>query len=113
VHRSKRMDHEAELGMVIGRTCKDVNSRQATSGIRGYTCLNDVTVRDLQALVVQIRPGQSPRHFLPPGLGHCPGHGRRRFGHVLSGRREGAPGPQHRRSDLPASGGGFFHQPVI
>jgi 2-keto-4-pentenoate hydratase/2-oxohepta-3-ene-1,7-dioic acid hydratase in catechol pathway len=46
---SERVDHEAELGVIIGKTCyqppADSDVRQY---ILGYTCLNDVTARDLQ-----------------------------------------------------------------
>ena len=49
VSLSQRVDHEGELGVVIGKQC-----RQLTEGdnvrefILGYTCVNDVTARDLQ-----------------------------------------------------------------
>lgn len=46
---SERVDHEGELGVVIGKTCyqppADADIRQY---ILGYTCVNDVTARDLQ-----------------------------------------------------------------
>jgi len=46
---SERVDYEGELGVVIGRTCyqpsADADIRQY---ILGYTCVNDVTARDLQ-----------------------------------------------------------------
>jgi 2-keto-4-pentenoate hydratase/2-oxohepta-3-ene-1,7-dioic acid hydratase in catechol pathway len=46
---SSRVDHEGELGVIIGKTCHqpaaDVDIRQY---ILGYTCVNDVTARDLQ-----------------------------------------------------------------
>lgn len=46
---SQRVDHEGELGVVIGKTCYqpavDADIRQY---ILGYTCVNDVTARDLQ-----------------------------------------------------------------
>jgi 2-keto-4-pentenoate hydratase/2-oxohepta-3-ene-1,7-dioic acid hydratase in catechol pathway len=46
---SQRVDHEGELGVVIGKTCyqpaADAEIRQY---ILGYTCVNDVTARDLQ-----------------------------------------------------------------
>ncbi len=46
---SQRVDHEGELGVVIGKACyqpaADVDIRQF---ILGYTCVNDVTARDLQ-----------------------------------------------------------------
>lgn len=47
--QSRKVDHEAELGVVIGARAKDVPERDARSVILGYTCVNDVTARDLQA----------------------------------------------------------------
>ncbi len=46
---SERVDHEAELAVVIGRLCKDVPEDRVDEVILGYTCANDVTARDLQA----------------------------------------------------------------
>ncbi|MEW6347658.1 MAG: fumarylacetoacetate hydrolase family protein [Thermodesulfobacteriota bacterium] len=46
--QSARVDYEAELGIVIGKTAKGVTASQAKDHILGYTCLNDVTARDLQ-----------------------------------------------------------------
>ena len=43
-----RVDHEAELGVVIGRRAKCVSVGDALGYVRGYTCVNDVTARDLQ-----------------------------------------------------------------
>ncbi len=45
---STRVDHEAELAVVIGRKAKDVARKDAPAVILGYTCINDVTARDLQ-----------------------------------------------------------------
>ncbi|MBI5190542.1 MAG: fumarylacetoacetate hydrolase family protein [Nitrospirae bacterium] len=45
---SHQVEHEAELGVVIGKTTKDVTPEGAAACIRGYTCFNDVTARDLQ-----------------------------------------------------------------
>lgn len=45
---SKRVDYEAELGLVIGRTAKNVSESEAMEYLFGYTCVNDVTARDLQ-----------------------------------------------------------------
>jgi 2-keto-4-pentenoate hydratase/2-oxohepta-3-ene-1,7-dioic acid hydratase in catechol pathway len=45
---SARVDHEAELAVVMGRHCKDVSEGAALDYVRGYTCANDVTARDLQ-----------------------------------------------------------------
>lgn len=46
---SERIDHEAELAVVIGRICKDVPKERAKEVIFGYTIANDVTARDLQS----------------------------------------------------------------
>jgi 2-keto-4-pentenoate hydratase/2-oxohepta-3-ene-1,7-dioic acid hydratase in catechol pathway len=46
---TKRLDYEAELAVVIGRIAKDVPENDSPSVILGYTCINDVTARDLQA----------------------------------------------------------------
>lgn len=45
---SKRVDYEAELAVVIRRAAKDISPEEADAFIWGYTCLNDVTARDLQ-----------------------------------------------------------------
>jgi 2-keto-4-pentenoate hydratase/2-oxohepta-3-ene-1,7-dioic acid hydratase in catechol pathway len=45
---SRRVDYEAELAVVIGRTCSRVREEEALDYILGYTCINDVTARDLQ-----------------------------------------------------------------
>ncbi len=45
---SNRVDYEAELAVVIGKKAKDVPVEKAKEVIFGYTCLNDVTARDLQ-----------------------------------------------------------------
>lgn len=46
--QSERVDYEAELGVVIGRTAKNIKESEADDYIFGYTCVNDVTARDLQ-----------------------------------------------------------------
>jgi len=46
--QSKRVDHESELAVVIGRRCRDVTVEQAWGCALGITCGNDVTARDLQ-----------------------------------------------------------------
>ncbi len=45
---SERVDHEGELGVVIGRLARHVRAEEAGKVILGYTCGNDVTARDLQ-----------------------------------------------------------------
>lgn len=46
--QSEKVEHEAELAVIIGRLCSDVPVDRAHEVILGYTCANDVTARDLQ-----------------------------------------------------------------
>ena len=43
-----RVDHEAELAVIIGMTAKDITPDQAAEHIAGYSILNDITARDMQ-----------------------------------------------------------------
>ena len=45
---STRVDYEGELAVVIGRIARNVRAEDAFKFILGYTCANDVTLRDLQ-----------------------------------------------------------------
>ncbi len=45
---SRRVDYEAELAVVMGKTAHRVPEEQALDYVLGYTCFNDVTARDLQ-----------------------------------------------------------------
>jgi 2-keto-4-pentenoate hydratase/2-oxohepta-3-ene-1,7-dioic acid hydratase in catechol pathway len=45
---SQRVDFEGEIGVVIGKRARNVQSADAADYILGYTCVNDVTARDLQ-----------------------------------------------------------------
>ena len=44
----ERVEHEAELGVVIGEQCRDVDADDAMNVVAGYTCVNDVSNRDDQ-----------------------------------------------------------------
>ncbi len=44
-----RVDAEAELAIVVGRRCRDLDQATALDAVLGWTCANDVTARDLQA----------------------------------------------------------------
>ena len=46
--RSTEVDHECELAVVIGKTCRNVSRRKALDYVLGYTCANDVSARDWQ-----------------------------------------------------------------
>jgi 2-keto-4-pentenoate hydratase/2-oxohepta-3-ene-1,7-dioic acid hydratase in catechol pathway len=65
---SERVDYEGELAAVIGSACFQLNSRQdARNFVAGYTCLNDVTARDLQKKDVQFTRAKSFDTFCPIG----------------------------------------------
>jgi len=64
---SEKYDWEAELAVVIGRACRDVAAADALDAIFGYTCLNDVTARDLQQLHQQWFKGKSLDASCPMG----------------------------------------------
>lgn len=44
----ERIDHEAELGVVIGTECRNVSSENAMDVVAGFTCVNDISNRDDQ-----------------------------------------------------------------
>ncbi len=45
---STQVEHEGELALVIGRTARQVRAEEALQFVLGYTCLDDVTARDIQ-----------------------------------------------------------------
>ena len=61
------VDWEAELGVVIGRTVKDVPVEDALDAVAGYCCLNDLSARDLQRATTQYTLGKAVDGFLPMG----------------------------------------------
>ncbi|HLG63479.1 MAG TPA: fumarylacetoacetate hydrolase family protein [Ktedonosporobacter sp.] len=69
---STAIDYEAELAVVIGRTCKDVAEKDALSHVAGYTIMNDVTARDLQMRTPQWTAGKALDTFAPMGPGIVP-----------------------------------------
>ena len=65
---SNRVDHEGELAVVIGRICSQLREEDAVEPyILGYTCLNDVTARDLQNKDVQFTRAKGFDTFCPIG----------------------------------------------
>jgi 2-keto-4-pentenoate hydratase/2-oxohepta-3-ene-1,7-dioic acid hydratase in catechol pathway len=64
---SQRVDHEAELAIIIGRLCKDVPVERVNDVIFGYTIANDVTARDLQTKDGQWTRAKSFDTFCPIG----------------------------------------------
>ncbi len=66
-HMSQRVDYEGELAVVIGREAHMVEEKDTKNHIYGYTCINDVTARDLQAKDVQFTRGKGFNTFAPIG----------------------------------------------
>lgn len=62
-----RVDHEAELGVVIGRRAYRVPAAQASEYVLGLTCINDVTARELQTKDVQYTRAKGFDTFAPIG----------------------------------------------
>ncbi len=65
---SQRVDFEGELGVVIGKTCRNIGpDEDVFQYIRGYVCVNDVTARDLQKKDGQWTRGKGFDTFCPVG----------------------------------------------
>ena len=64
---AERLDYEAELAVVIGKKASRIKGKDAPKYILGYTCLNDVTARDLQKKDGQWTRSKSFDTFCPIG----------------------------------------------
>jgi len=64
---SKRVEHEGEIGVVIGTPLRRATEAQALAAIRGIVALNDVTARDLQKSDAQWTRGKGFDTFCPVG----------------------------------------------
>ena len=65
---SQQVEHEGELGVVIGRVARNIPTDEVPlTYVLGYTCVNDVTARDLQRKDVQFTRGKSFDTFCPVG----------------------------------------------
>ena len=65
---SHRVEHEGELGLVVGKTCAHLkDDEDPLSYLLGYTCVNDVTARDLQKSDVQFTRAKGFDTFCPVG----------------------------------------------
>ena len=65
--QSKEVHHEAELGVVVGRTLSRASAVDAKLAVFGYTCLNDVTARDIQREEKQFTRAKGFDTFCPVG----------------------------------------------
>lgn len=63
----ERLDYEAELAVIIGKTARNVKAAEAGAYIFGYTVLNDVSARDLQTGHKQWYLGKGLDGFTPMG----------------------------------------------
>jgi 2-keto-4-pentenoate hydratase/2-oxohepta-3-ene-1,7-dioic acid hydratase in catechol pathway len=64
---SRQVDYEAELAVVIGRTCRHIKAEDFRDYVLGYTCINDVTARDLQRKDGQFTRSKGFDTFAPLG----------------------------------------------
>ena len=65
---SQRVEHEGELGVVIGNNCSHLEEDEdPLLYLLGYTCVNDVTARDLQKADVQFTRAKGFDSFCPVG----------------------------------------------
>ena len=64
---TKAVDYEAELAVIIGKEGRDIRPEEAEDHIFGYTILNDVSARDLQARHEQWFKGKNLDTFCPMG----------------------------------------------
>ncbi|MBO1002328.1 fumarylacetoacetate hydrolase family protein [Pseudogracilibacillus auburnensis] len=65
--KSQEVDYEVELGIVIGKHCKDVSVDEALHYVAGYTAVNDFSARDLQMKTPQWMLGKISDGFCPAG----------------------------------------------
>jgi 2-keto-4-pentenoate hydratase/2-oxohepta-3-ene-1,7-dioic acid hydratase in catechol pathway len=56
---SSKFDYEGELAVVIGRGGRHISEKDVNAHIAGYSCYNDVTVRDWQRHTAQWTPGKT------------------------------------------------------
>lgn len=64
---TKELDYEVELGIVIGKTAKNVSEEEALNYVFGYTAVNDLSARDLQLRTAQWLLGKTCDKFSPLG----------------------------------------------
>jgi 2-keto-4-pentenoate hydratase/2-oxohepta-3-ene-1,7-dioic acid hydratase in catechol pathway len=64
---SQAVDYEAELAVIIGKSGRGIRAKEAFDHVWGYTIINDVTARDLQARYSQWLIGKSQDTFCPMG----------------------------------------------
>ena len=56
---SNKVDYEAELALVIGKSGRDIPAARALEHVAGFACYNDVSIRDYQNHTTQFTPGKN------------------------------------------------------
>ena len=69
---SKLIDYEGELAVIIGKRCRAVPEEEILEYVAGYSIINDVTARDIQAQTSQWTTGKALDTFAPMGPGIVP-----------------------------------------
>lgn len=66
--QSQRVEHEGELALIVGKQCSHLkDDEDSLTYLLGYTCLNDVTARDIQKNEVQFTRAKGFDTFCPVG----------------------------------------------
>lgn len=71
---SANLHYEGELGLIIGKRARNIRAEDWRDYVWGYTCVNDVTARDLQRKDGQWTRGKGFDTFCPTGLWSVPLH---------------------------------------
>jgi len=64
---TSELNYEAELAIVIGKRCRNLEKSQCSEVVMGYTCVNDITARDIQKRDGQWTRAKSFDTFAPLG----------------------------------------------
>jgi 2-keto-4-pentenoate hydratase/2-oxohepta-3-ene-1,7-dioic acid hydratase in catechol pathway len=68
---TSKLDYELELACVIGRQGKDIDEREASDYIAGYTIMNDFSARDIQIQEMACRLGPAKGKDFATAIGPC------------------------------------------
>ena len=67
-----RIEHEAELAMVVGKVCRNLTPEEAEESLFGFTCANDVTAREVQKSIRSSATASPTIRFVPSARGLRP-----------------------------------------
>src|SRR5574341_412520 len=69
--QTEKLDYEAEIGYIIGKSGKNINRKEAKNYLFGVTIFNDFSIRDLQLLVMNVGLGPGFGKDWANALGPC------------------------------------------